>query len=167
MNLLSRSASSSPYPGRTPNFLQKSTVIGLLEVSNWLNALPGPLLNQPTPQGPYGNWRHPSAWAVLAARAGLALALYRRSREDDPTETWRAASERPAATMLVVGDQVVALPMLSAECHESCRRPARVAGTMLLGIDCAPTACGGSEFSGDSVIPDLIRGGEALAKAFA
>ena len=65
MDLLSQSASSSPYPGRTPDFLQKNTVIGLLEVSNWLNALPGPLLNQPTPQGLCGNWRHPSAWAVL------------------------------------------------------------------------------------------------------
>jgi hypothetical protein len=134
---------------------------------SWLHALPGPLLNRPTPQGLCGNWRHPSGWAVLAARAGLPVASYRQSSEDDPAETWRAASEPPAATVFVVSERVVAPPVVTADQRESCRRLARGAGTMLLGIDFAPAARGGWEFSGASVMPDLIRGGEPLADALA
>jgi hypothetical protein len=134
---------------------------------SWLHALPGPLLNRPTPQGLCGNWRHPSAWAVLAARAGLPAASYRQSSEDDPAETWRAASEPPAATVFVVSERVVAPPVVTADQRESCRRLAGAAGTMLLGIDFAPAARGGWEFSGASVMPDLIRGGEPLADALA
>jgi hypothetical protein len=134
---------------------------------SWLHALPGPLLNRPTPQGLCGNWRHPSAWAVLAARAGLPVASYRQSSEDDPAETWRAASEPPAATVFVVGERVIAPPVVTADQWESCLRLARAAGTMMLGIDFAPATKGGWEFSGASVMPDLIRGGEPLADALA
>src|SRR5271165_822836 len=32
---------------------------------SWLHALPGPVLNPPTPQGLCGNWRHISAWTAM------------------------------------------------------------------------------------------------------
>jgi hypothetical protein len=134
---------------------------------SWLHALPGPLLNRPTPQGLCGNWRHPSAWAVLAANTGLPVPPYRQSSEDDPAETWRMPSEPPAATVFVAGECVVAPPTVPADQHEPCRRLARATGAMLLGIDFAPAAQGGWEFSGASVMPDLIRGGEPLAAALA
>jgi hypothetical protein len=134
---------------------------------SWLHALPGPLLNRPTPQGLCGNWRHPSAWAVLAAHAGLSVASYRQSSEDDPAETWRAASEPPVATVLVIGERVVAPPQMPSDQWGSCLRLARAAGTILLGIDFTPAASGGWEFSGASVVPDLIRGGEPVADALA
>jgi hypothetical protein len=134
---------------------------------SWLHALPGPLLNRPTPQGLCGNWRHPSAWAVLAAHAGLPVAPYRQSSEDDPAELWQPASAPPAATVFVVGERVIAPPVVPTQQHEACRRLSRAAGATLLGIDFAPGAEGGWEFSGASVIPDLVRGGEPLADALA
>jgi len=40
---------------------------------SWLAALPGPVVNRPTPQGLGGAWRHPAHWIALAARAGLPV----------------------------------------------------------------------------------------------
>ena len=134
---------------------------------SWLHALPDPMLNRPTPQGLCGNWRHPSAWAVLAARAGLPVPPYRQSSEDDPAKTWYATSEPPAVQAIVVGKQVVAPSTVPTEQREACLRLARAAGTTLLGINFAPAPKGGWEFSGASVMPDLIRGGEPLADALA
>jgi hypothetical protein len=138
---------------------------------SWLHALPGPILNRPTPQGLCGNWRHPSAWAFLAAHAGLPIAPYRQSSEDDPAKTWRPAREPPRATVLVIGERVLAPSVVPENLHDACRRLARDAGTTLLGINFEPAAGAGWEFSGASVMPDLVRGGEpvadALAEAFA
>jgi hypothetical protein len=36
-----------------------------------LHALPGPVVNRPTPHGLCGAWRHPSEWTALAAEVGL------------------------------------------------------------------------------------------------
>lgn len=51
---------------------------------SWLHAMPGPMLNRPTPQGLGGNLRHPSAWTALAARAGLPVLPWKQSCETDP-----------------------------------------------------------------------------------
>jgi hypothetical protein len=134
---------------------------------SWLHALPGPLLNRPPPQGLCGNWRHPSAWAALAARVGLPVAPYRQSSDDDPAELWQPVKVPPAATGFVVGQRVIAPSEVPAHWHEACRCLARVAGATLLGIDFAPGAQDGWEFSGASVMPDLVRGGEPLTDALA
>src|SRR5947208_1950032 len=39
---------------------------------SWLTGLPGPVLNQPTPQGLSGAWRHLSEWTWIAGQAGLS-----------------------------------------------------------------------------------------------
>jgi hypothetical protein len=134
---------------------------------SWLYALPGPLINRPTPQGLCGNWRHPSAWTALAAQAGLPVTSYRQSSDDDPGELWQAAGVPPAATAFVVGERVIAPAAVRRERHEGCRRLAHAAGTTLLGIDFALGADGEWKFSGASVMPDLVRGGEPLADALA
>jgi hypothetical protein len=71
------------------------------------------------------------------------------------------------ATVLVIGERVVAPPQVPSDQWGSCLRLARAAGTILLGIDFTPAASGGWEFSGASVVPDLIRGGEPVADALA
>jgi hypothetical protein len=133
---------------------------------SWLNSLPGPLLNPPAPQGLCGNWRHPSAWAALAGRAGLPVARYRQSSEDDPAALWPAAAAVAPATLFVVGERVVGQPAALEHLDEPCRRLALAANVRLLGIDFAPSA-NGWHFVGASVMPDLIRGGEPLADALA
>jgi hypothetical protein len=134
---------------------------------SWLHALPGPLLNRPTPQGLCGNWRHPSAWAALAARAGLPIAPYRQSSDDDPAELWQPSKLPPAMTAFVVGEEVIIPAEAPSDWQEACRRLARLADTSLLGIDFAPSEDDGWRFSGASVMPDLVRGGEPLADALA
>ena len=133
---------------------------------SWLAALPGPVLNRPTPQGLCGNWRHPSFWAALAGRAGLP-ARYRQSSEDDPSEAWQPAAAPPEAIAFVVGERVIAPPALPTQLNEACRRLAHAAGAGLLGIDFMAAAAGEWRFTGASVMPDLVRGGEPLADALA
>jgi hypothetical protein len=133
---------------------------------SWLHSLGGPLLNPPAPQGLCGNWRHPSAWAALAGCAGLPVASYRQSSEDDPAAFWTVAPSPIVATSFVVGERIVADPALPRHLDQPSRRLARAAGLCLLGIDFAPGADGWC-FVGASVMPDLSRGGEPLADALA
>ena len=38
---------------------------------SWLSAIPGQVVNRPTPQGLSGHWHHISEWALSAARLAL------------------------------------------------------------------------------------------------
>ncbi len=131
---------------------------------SWLHSLKGPVVNPATPQGLCGNWRHPSMWMVLAGRAGLPCAPYQLSSDDDPALTWQARSTPAPMTAFLAGHHVVA-PALPIGLHEACRRLASLAGVRLLGIDFAPAGSGGWHFTGASVMPDLIAGGDALIDA--
>jgi hypothetical protein len=73
---------------------------------SWLHALPGPKLNPPTPQGLCGNWRHPSAWAALAARAG-PVRPFRQTSSEDPVSPWQSPALLSAATVHVAGARVI------------------------------------------------------------
>ena len=131
---------------------------------SWLHALPGPKLNPPTPQGLCGNWRHPSAWAAMAARVGLPVQPFRQSSEDDPDSAWRCAL--PAATLHVVGAHVVG-PVELARCYrDACLRLAKAAGSPLLGVSFLSDP-GGWRMTDVSIMPDLMSGGEPLADALA
>jgi hypothetical protein len=131
---------------------------------SWLHGLKGPVVNPPTPQGLCGNWRHPSMWMALAGRTGLPVATYRLSSNDDPARTWQPRPTAAPLTAFVAGRRVVA-PTLRTELHEACRRMANLAGVPLLGVDFAPDGQGGWHFTGASVMPDLIAGGDALIDA--
>jgi hypothetical protein len=141
---------------------------------SWLWALPGPMLNRPTPQFLAGHWRQPAAWAVLAAQAGLSTAPYRRRSDDllaaEPvvqlTSPWRAS--RPSAVMVfVVGGQVVPERAVPPPTLDACRRLAELAGDDLLGIELAPAADGRWEYIAATPVPDLQAGGEPLLDALA
>ena len=130
---------------------------------SWLHALPGPVLNPPTPQGLSGNWRHPSAWTALGVQAGLPVHEYRQTSDDDPALAWQA---RPvAARVRVVGARVVGPDNLVAAHHTACLQLSRSAGAPLLGIDFAPDPAGQWRMTGASVMPDLIGGGDPLVDA--
>ncbi len=132
---------------------------------SWLNALRGPMLNPPTPQGLCGNMRHPSAWAALAARAGVPIRAFRQTSEDDPAASWRFVPS--PATLFVVGPRVVGPAALAGPHGPACLRLAAAAGCPLLGIDFAPDEAGTWRMTGASPLPDLARGGDALADALA
>jgi hypothetical protein len=129
---------------------------------SWLNALPGPVLNRPKPQGLGGNWRHPSAWAVLAGRAGLLSAPYSQSCESDPDVAWLQSRPPEATTVFVIGRQAVVARGLPARVEEACVRLAQAASEDLLGIDFLH-GC----FIGASPRPDLQLGGDKLVDVLA
>jgi hypothetical protein len=132
---------------------------------SWLHALPGPVVNAPMPQGLCGNWRHNSMWYSLAGQAGLPVATYRLSSEDDPELAWQPRMLPAPLTAFAVGRHLIASPALPVALHPACLRLARAAGAALLGIDFAPDSNGQWQFIGASVMPDLISGGEALIDA--
>jgi len=140
---------------------------------SWLWAHPGPMLNRPSPQLLAGHWRHPAAWAVLAAKAGLSTAPYRQRSEDLPAEpgipsAFRRRTSKPSpVTIFVVGGQVVAERTVPPPLGDACRRLAKLAGDDLLGIEVAPLENGRWEFLTATPIPNLHAGGEPLLDALA
>jgi hypothetical protein len=134
---------------------------------SWLEALPGPLVNPPTPQGLCGRWRHPSEWAVLAARVGLGAAPYRQSHDSDPDSAWLVPPRPGATTVFAVGDSAVAAPHVPSHARDGCVRLARLAGEVLLGVDLIQGPAGIWQATGASPTPDLTRGGEPLIDALA
>jgi hypothetical protein len=134
---------------------------------SWLHALPEPMLNRPTPQGLCGNMRHPSAWTALAANVGLPVRTYRQRCVDNPADAWQPVSGRVVRSVLVVGSHVIGPDALVQRYHSECVRLARDAGCALLGIDFLQFPGGAWRVTGASPLPELTRGGEALADALA
>ena len=125
-----------------------------------LYALPGAMLNRPTPQGLSGEWRQPSEWVWLAAQAGLLTLPYEQSDERE-APTVASLSRLTTRTLLVVGDACCdssAPPSVAA----SCVRLAQLNATGLLGIDFHVTAAGEWVFINATPLPDLRLGGEVL-----
>ncbi len=131
---------------------------------SWLHAMPGVVINRPSPAGLCGAWRHPSRWALLAGQAGLPVRAYRSSHGDAP-EIAGAAVTAPPLTAFIIGDRVVA-PGLPGALVAPCRELARRSGSALIGVDFA-TGDRGWEFAGASAMPDLTLGGNALIEALA
>lgn len=134
---------------------------------SWLHALPGPMLNRPTPQGLCGNMRHPSAWIALAANAGLPVRPFRQTSEDDPVNPWQPRLDPLGRAVLVVGNSVIGPEPLVQPHRSACLRLAHDAGCALVGIDFAVGSDGEWVVTGACPSPDLTQGGEALANALA
>jgi hypothetical protein len=132
---------------------------------SWLHALPGPMLNRPSPQGLSGQWRHASEWLCLAAQAGLPAATYRQSSHDlgqgRSTATSVVPPGTPVRTILVI-DGHLAGPPAPAHILEGCLRLAALAKTELLGVEFTVEAGGRWTFVGATTHPDLRPGGERL-----
>lgn len=131
---------------------------------SWLHALPGPMLNRPTPQGLGGVWRHPADWAMMAGQAGLAVAPYRHETNAE----W-SVSPTSASTVFVMANQVIAPPNLlastglPARVRAGCIRLAALSGEALLGITFTRTPRW--QVQDASPRPDLTAGGAALIDA--
>lgn len=134
---------------------------------SWLQALPGAVLNRPTPQGLCGNIRHPAAWTALALRAGLPVRPYRQTCDDDVVDRWRPTIEPTRQTVLVIGDRVIGPGELTRAHAAALRRLAHASGCALLGVDFARAPDGGWRMTGANPAPDLTVGGERLADALA
>jgi hypothetical protein len=132
---------------------------------SWLYALPGPMLNRPSPQGLSGQWRHASEWLCLAARAGLPAATYRQSSHDlsqgTSTATSVAPPGTPVRTILVVDGQLAGGPA-PAHIVEGCLRLGALAKTELLGAEFTVETGDRWTFVGATTHPDLRPGGERL-----
>jgi hypothetical protein len=80
---------------------------------SWLYALSQPVINQPTPQGLAGQWRHRSEWLWLAARAGLPTPFYRQTSHDYGDTRDRqgrfVSPDTAVQTVFAVADSVVSL----------------------------------------------------------
>ena len=137
---------------------------------SWLHALPGPVLNAPTPECLCGRARSLAEWLWLAGRAGLATRRCRLSSEDPPGQPSlhvRVPDADPdLRTLFVVGDHVVGAPAPAA-IRDGCRRLAVLARTALLGLEFSLGTRGSWELAGATCLPDLRLGGDALLDALA
>ena len=138
---------------------------------SWLHGLPGPVLNPPTAQGLCGPWRHISEWALLAARAGLPVPVYRQSGDDqiDESRTERTLFPRGTNTTRAVflGGRLFGPQRFPEEIEEGCARLAALVSMPLLGVEFGRDAAGAWQFAGATPLPDLCLGGDALLDALA
>ena len=139
---------------------------------SWMAALPSPILNPPTPQGLAGNWRHPSAWTMLAQASGLPVVPWRQDSASDPERDWTIAEQPGEICVVAVGDRLVrpgwpAAIDLPAPVEQGCIALARAAGVGLLGVRLIPDDAipEGWRFVGANLLPDLAAGGEPMVEA--
>ncbi|MCA9929010.1 MAG: hypothetical protein KC419_11050 [Anaerolineales bacterium] len=138
--------------------------------ASWLYALPGPVLNPPTPAGLSGRWRHISEWIWLAAQAGLPTPHFRQASNQPRNQMHMqgrlTAPGTPTQTVIVVGSHVIG-ESITSTLKQSCRQLAVLAQTPLLGIDFVKDQQGHWLFAGATPLPDLVQGGEATLDALA
>lgn len=132
---------------------------------SWLAALPGVVLNRAVPQGLCGSWRHPSEWAILAARAGLATRPYHQNGRALVPVGAQETDGRETSTVFVVDGHVVG--DVPSRVKSQCRRLSQLSATPLLGITLAAGADGRPTFAHATPQPDLRVGGDALLDALA
>jgi hypothetical protein len=132
---------------------------------SWLYALPGMMLNRPTPHGLCGEWRHPAEWVWLANQAGLATAPYGQD-ETRPAALPLTQSSLANRTIIVV-DGLCCGALAPEEVTAGCLRLSKLAATPLLGIDFNFAPGGEWTFSKATPFPDLRLGGDKLYDALA
>jgi hypothetical protein len=140
---------------------------------SFLNALPGVVLNRPTPSGLCGAWHHASEWAVLAGRAGLPVRTYRQSASDAPEQFYVPQPPEGVVpcTFIACAGQVFGSELYGVQLPEStvqaCSRLAATAGAQMMGIDLYLDAQGGWNFASATPSPDLRIGGMPLLRRIA
>lgn len=127
---------------------------------SWLHALPGKMLNRPTPRGLCGEWRHASEWIWLAARAGLSSAPYRKSDRGEAAVPARPVSNILHSVIAVKGQCCGAIA--PGAVAEACDRLLDLSGVGLLGINFDLGADGLWMFREATPFPDLRLGGTKL-----
>jgi hypothetical protein len=132
---------------------------------SWLYALPGKMLNRPTPQGLSGECRHPSEWVWLANQAGLKTAPYGQS------ELRRAPSLQQlplsGSRTIIVVDGICCGAPAPREVTDGCSRLSARSATKLLGVDFEVTSDEEWIFNRATPFPDLRLGGDKLNDSLA
>lgn len=130
---------------------------------SWLNTLPKPILNPPTPQGLCGRSRHISEWIWLAIQAGFKTPKYRMSSKDlfDGGKSSVISMGRAVTTAVVVGDAVFGA-VVPEDVARSCVRLAELAGVATLGIDLYQDENSKWTFAAATPMPDFRLGGQPL-----
>ena len=132
---------------------------------SWLHALPGMMLNRPTPQGLCGEWRHPAEWVWLANQAGLSTAPYVQS--ELRAAPLPGAQTSPINRTIIVVNGICCGAPAPEDVNAGCSRLSELAATPLLGIDFYFTPDGKWIFSKATPFPDLRLGGDRLHDALA
>ncbi len=135
---------------------------------SWLHALPGAVVNRPTPIGLCGPWLHTSEWAIRACRAGLRMPVYRQSARDDHRRGSRSAPTENAVMQSVVAlrGEVFGGEVPDSVAH-ACGKLATEAETEMLGIDLSLDCNGQWQFASATPSPDLRLGGPRLVQRLA
>ena len=130
---------------------------------SWLNALPAPVLNRPTPHGLSGPWLRLSEWLALAHEAGLPTPAVRWGSSDgyDESRPERAPVRPPLVSVVVVDGGVVGRPVPPAVAA-GCRRLAKLSGTDVLGVELGTGSARRWTFAAATPLPDLRVGGGRL-----
>jgi hypothetical protein len=135
---------------------------------SWLHALPGPVLNRPTPQGLCGRWRHVSEWVWLAGQAGLLTPLYKQTGYDILEKGFQmlAPPGQVVKNVIVVNHNIFG-PSVPEDIAEGCHRLAELCETNLLGVDFYAGPGDQWIFAGATPMPDLRIGGWPLLQGLA
>jgi len=137
---------------------------------SWLQCLPCPVFNTPSPLGLAGRWRMESEWVCLAAQAGLRVPVFRQTSTDSLDESRGERRLRPPGVIprsVIVACDVACATGVPSEVGEGCVRLAKLSGTALLGVDFIQSDAGLWTFAGATPAPDLRAGGEPLLAALA
>lgn len=133
---------------------------------SWLAALPGPMLNRPTPYSLFGLWLDGAQWTLRAARAGLPcgpLALGDAAQPPPQAvgDTAQAPPLAPSVWLVVACGAVFGTPE-AAPLAPGCTALARDVGAELLGVGLAPGPDGDLRFATATTLPDLRPAGAPL-----
>ena len=133
---------------------------------SWLNALPEPMVNRPTPYGMCGKWRHESEWFWLASKAGLKIPHYRQTSNPDQSieigirdDFQPVTSEK--ANVIVAGQNVIGRDIPN-DIVQACQRFGQLCNTKLLGIEFDKISESNWLFRSATPLPDLRSGGEKI-----
>jgi hypothetical protein len=133
---------------------------------SWLAAMPGRVWNPPSCYSLAGRNLHSSEWAMLAARVGLAAAVYRQSSEDldDPGLRERPPADLDALSCVIVAGETLTGAQVPDRVGSACVELARLAALPLLGVYLRRCQSGW-HVAWISPWPDLRRGGTPLIRA--
>jgi len=132
---------------------------------SWLNALPCPVLNRPSPYGLAGQWRHESEWFLLASKAGLSTPYYKQTSNPDQSKIIGSYEERISSlstTSVFVADGHVIGQDMPSNIAKGCQVLAELSKTALLGIEFDAKSTSNWVFISATPSPDLRTGGHTL-----
>ena len=130
---------------------------------SWIYALPGVMINRPSPRGLGGEVRSPAEWCWLATQAGLPVLPFSQNDEQplgfspgDTTLQW-----------VVLDGEVygASAQRCQTDLRNSTKRLAELSGLRLFGLGFCTSLSDEPRFMTATTLPDLRLGGELLLDA--